>query len=249
MKRKVFLASLFSLSAITTILVYSGFRLFSPKPTTKQAQVEAVQDASITPEFTPTPTPTATSPKIVKLANIECVGPDGKHFQATKTDCDNLNSYWIKNQPSTPSNNSNTNSNPINLASNPTITPVVTSTPTPTPTISLPISVNTTSISVTFHKSDGTPNNYLFGSGFTMSYQVGVKGYQLLRKNYAIDEGFYIVSGGLAGNSAGNETFPSYINPNTKALGTYTSSYDLQYYMDGVWHSGIPINITINFVE
>lgn len=249
MKRKVLLASLFSLSTIATILVYSGFRLFSPKPATKQAQVEAVQSAFTIPEITPTttPTPTITKPKLAKLTTVECVGPDGKHIQATKADCDNLNSYWSKNQPSNPSapsNNSNTSTNPISLASNPTITPVA----TPTPTSTLPISVNTTSISVTLHKSESTPNNYLFGSGFTMSYQVGVKGYQLVRKSSGGDEGFYEFSGGLAGNAAGSQNFRSFVNPN-KPLGTYNSNYDLQYYMDGVWHSGIPISLSITFVD
>ncbi len=249
MKRKVFLASLFSLSAFVTILIYSGFRFFSAKPTTKQAQIEVVQNVSTTPEITPTPT--IIKPKLAKLTTIECVGPDGKHFQATKTDCDNLNSYWNKNQPSnpsTPSNNSNTSTSPISLASNPTITPVVTPTPTTTP--SYPISVSSSNVDVTIHKgTNPNPMSYIYGSGFTMTYQRGVCGYTLVRtSNLTATHGFIDGSGGFNSNYAGTKEFTSYTTPQLE-LGTYKSTYNLRYCQNGNYFDGPTINLTINFVE
>lgn len=246
MNRKVVLASLFTFSAIITVLAYSGFRSLSPKPATKQTQVEVVQGVSITPEITPTPTPTISKPKIVKLANIECVGPDGKHFQATKADCDNLNSYWSKNQPSnpsTPSNNPSTNSNPISLASNPTITPIVTPTPTPVPT---GITVSTNSVNVTLSRSNGT-GGFVYGTGFTIT-SIDSRGFGIYNNEPTSGQGFNEASGGL--QLGGSFPIHTYIAL-SKANGTYTSNVTVKYLSsdNSTWISGPTVSYSITLVD
>ena len=58
----------------------------------------------ITPTIPPTPTPFPTStprPPDPGAETIECVGPDGVHFQTTRKACDDLNNFW-KNPNATP---------------------------------------------------------------------------------------------------------------------------------------------------
>lgn len=56
--------------------------------------------------------------KYATSSYIKCVGPDGKTAFAPKKDCDNLNNYWSKNKPSSPSNNNTSNNSSNNSSSN-----------------------------------------------------------------------------------------------------------------------------------
>jgi len=68
---------------------------------------------------------------------IGCIGPDGKNFKATQKDCDAIHSFWSKNKPTSPSNNSgsnnsgssNHNSNNPNSSNKNSAAPVATPTP------------------------------------------------------------------------------------------------------------------------
>lgn len=52
------------------------------------------------PTVTPTPSPLP-RPRAAAPETIECVGPDGVHFQTTRKACDDLNAFW-KNPNATP---------------------------------------------------------------------------------------------------------------------------------------------------
>lgn len=57
----------------------------------------------VTPSPTPTPSPFPTpTPRPPKLETIECVGPDGVHFQTTRKACDDLNNFWKNPNATTP---------------------------------------------------------------------------------------------------------------------------------------------------
>lgn len=71
-----------------------GKLIVSPAPT-----------ATLTPNPTLTPTPNPSSltprPRDPGAETIECVGPDGVHFQTARKACDDLNNFW-KNPNATP---------------------------------------------------------------------------------------------------------------------------------------------------
>ncbi len=81
-----------------------GWYTFSVKQQTK-VTVSASPSPIVSPSPSPTPVPTQTpvvvpSPKASNVPLIDCLGPDGKHAQATKQDCDNLWKYWATPAPS-----------------------------------------------------------------------------------------------------------------------------------------------------
>lgn len=71
--------------------------------THQQAKVEISPSPTPTVSSTPTPSPTLTpkpSPKPSSVTLVDCVGPDGRHFQATKINCDNFKKAWATPTPS-----------------------------------------------------------------------------------------------------------------------------------------------------
>ena len=61
-----------------------------------------IDTPSPTPTSTPTPSPSPTPrPRDPGSEAIECVGPDGVHFQTARKACDDLNNFW-KNPNATP---------------------------------------------------------------------------------------------------------------------------------------------------
>lgn len=95
------------LSVIAVVLFFVNV-FVSPPPTGAPQPSESRKTFAelITPTSTTTPTPVPTSDvKEVRTSevkrSIECVGPDGVHFQTTQKACDDLNNFW-KNPNATP---------------------------------------------------------------------------------------------------------------------------------------------------
>lgn len=86
-------------------LLLFGANLFV-RPTTESQTAEPVvsfRDLT-TPSPSPEPTPTFTpTPTLRPLGpgqeTIECVGPDGIHFETTRKACDDLNNFWKNPNP------------------------------------------------------------------------------------------------------------------------------------------------------
>ncbi|MEK7544319.1 MAG: hypothetical protein AAB557_05600 [Patescibacteria group bacterium] len=100
------------LSIIAVVLFITN--VFVARPTTTvQTRVEQKSFGDLvpptqtptnspTPTLTPSPAPTATpKPRDPGLDTIECVGPDGVHFQTQRNACDDLNNFW-KNPNTSP---------------------------------------------------------------------------------------------------------------------------------------------------
>lgn len=96
------------LSIVAVVLFIANVFVSHPLPVTETAQQQRTFGDLITPTPTatltspPTPSPTSTPrPRDPGIETIECVGPDGVHFQTTRKACDDLNNFW-KNPKMTP---------------------------------------------------------------------------------------------------------------------------------------------------
>lgn len=100
------------LSVVAIVLFLAN--IFVARPTTQEiARIEQKtfgdlvvpsQTPTNTPSPTITPSPTTISipkPKDPGSETIECVGPDGVHFETSRKACDDLNTFW-KNPNATP---------------------------------------------------------------------------------------------------------------------------------------------------
>jgi len=121
---------------------------------TKPVTSKEVAAVHITPSATPTPTTEPeNTPEVtdnppfyymsIGAPKIDCTGPDGKTFKATKSDCDAFITYWNDHPkpkaPDNPVNNPGGGSggNNNNGGSTPTATP--TPTPTSAPVVNQPV--------------------------------------------------------------------------------------------------------------
>lgn len=92
--------------SLIAILLF-GANLFVRPATVEQQTEPAVTfedfiTPTLTPEPTPTPSPSPTPrPRDPGQETIECVGPDGVHFQTARKACDDLHNFW-KNPNATP---------------------------------------------------------------------------------------------------------------------------------------------------
>lgn len=99
-----------------------GWYTFSTKQQAKITMTPSptlVVSPSPSPTSTPTPSPKAviSTPKASSAPFIDCVGPDGKHAQSTKQDCDNLWKAWATPTPSpTPTQTSTQSSGGCNTS-------------------------------------------------------------------------------------------------------------------------------------
>lgn len=85
---------LFLLPFLLVGVYVAGYQLTKDIP----AQVQQPITISPTPKPTNTPTPKP-AVKTVTIPEIECVGPDGVHFQTTQKECDEFNAAWDKPKP------------------------------------------------------------------------------------------------------------------------------------------------------
>src|SRR5258708_3532115 len=116
---------------------HQAVSLVSPTQAVLSAN-SAPASTSATVTTTPSPKP-ALTPNSSPIPTIDCVGPDHKHFPATKVECDNLNKAWASITPSTNSTSSSQSSSASNSnstsssGSSPTPTPTPSSSPSPSP--------------------------------------------------------------------------------------------------------------------
>lgn len=195
----VSMASILLLGA-TGAIVYNRRHVDVPEVTKEPI----VANVSITPEATTTPSPTPSTKKTKELL-IDCTGPDGKKTQVTKSDCDNLNSYWDKKSTPTPTTSTNTTTTT-------TITPVVTTAPTPVPNATF----STNTVNLTINRGE-TKNNL-----FTITSN-GATGFSTT-KNFSPSISDINYSPGSAGMQTGQTIDFSLSIPSSAAVGSYTGT-------------------------
>lgn len=232
-----------NIAIVSTIVVgvaVLGFLYFKPQTASNKPLVQTpIETASVAGVLTvaePTSTPSATPKPVAKKPQptatplTDCIGPDGKHSQASKADCDNLNAFWKANTPSV-NNTGGSNSQPANENnSNSTTTPTptsVSSTPTPT-AIPDGVTVNSTSFNVTLSRANAV-SGLVYGPGLVIT-SINANGVSLYNNGPTQGQGFYIGSAGMP--IGGTVTSPTYINVN-KPNGTYTGSVTVQYSKGG----------------
>ena len=244
------------LSVLVVFIIASTvyLKLSYKKPAMLSKGEVAAVEATPTPTPLPTPTPEQVTPPPSPL--IDCIGPDGKHAQASQADCDNLNAFWKAHPPAPPaatstSGSSSGNSGSTNDSSTATSTSVsadqTTPTPTPTPE-NAPIVVNTTSVNVTLSKSSANQGDLVYGSGFTIT-SYGATGWELQNIISKPGVGFYDYSGGI--NVGASANVRTYVNPlGNIADGTYTGTSIVQYNIQGGgWQNGPTVSYSITVTD
>lgn len=89
---------------IAAVVLVAGAVLFKTLPFSKPATSTPLPSATIvrtTPTSSPTPTASPKGPTstITPVSMVDCVGPDGKHFQASKTQCASFQKAWSTPTP------------------------------------------------------------------------------------------------------------------------------------------------------
>ena len=239
--------------AVTVGGIYAFAKLLqSPNSEPKSAESTArtQASASVAGELTQdlaTPTPAPFALRISKPL-IDCVGPDGRHAQATQSDCDNLNSFWSTHTPQSNYTTANTTGGTSIATSNNIFASPSPGSATPTPTpvnnTSGTITVSTNSVNVTLSRANAQ-NSLIYGTGFTVTSQ-GAIGWSIHYSEPTSGQGFYESSGGMI--PGGSTNIRTYINTN-KTNGEYTGSAVVFYDKDGSWQSGPTVTYTINLTD
>ncbi len=99
------------LTAVAVVLFILNVVVYAPRTIETREPLETFGELvtpilTTTPTLLPTPSPIPVlRPRDPESETIECVGPDGVHFQTTRKACDDLNTFW---------NNPNATSAPAN---------------------------------------------------------------------------------------------------------------------------------------
>ena len=109
-----------------------GYKMSKSIPVSSEPPKSVVLAITDAPKPTPPniPWPTPTHKPVPVVVKIECIGPDGVHFQTTQKECDALNKAWEKPTPTPTTYVYHYNYVPLPTYSYPTYAPI--------PTINVP---------------------------------------------------------------------------------------------------------------